>query len=79
MNRTSSAELARMQVMLGLVRRWRTSPDTVLTCPECSADGLRIIDQSARPHVEWYVLRCQQCGLDETVSLPMGRPTDEPS
>ena len=46
-----------------------------VTCPRCDAPGLAIEDRSARPHAEWYFLRCQGCGLDETIHIAHASPT----
>ena len=41
-------------------------------CPACGKVGLEIIDRSARPYAEWYVLTCWSCGLSETLNIPLG-------
>jgi hypothetical protein len=54
------------------VTAWRVEPAQPVACPACGAEGLAIVDRSARPHVEWYALSCRHCGLDETLYVPMG-------
>ena len=43
-----------------------------VACPACGKAGLAIIDRSARPYAEWYVLPCASCGLSETLNIPLG-------
>lgn len=50
----------------------RSEPGSPIACPACGADGLQIIDRSARPHAQWYALTCPACGLAETLHIPMG-------
>lgn len=64
-----SAGLVR-EAMLRL-RAWQRDRKAVLTCPNCNASGLTIIDRSARPHAEWYVFKCESCGLDDVIQIPM--------
>lgn len=45
--------------------------DEPLTCPACSAAGVKLTDASARPHAEWYLIKCEKCGLDEQVHIPL--------
>jgi hypothetical protein len=54
------------------VAAWRAEPARPVACPACGAEGLRIIDRSARPHAEWYVLTCPACRLEETLHIPRG-------
>jgi predicted RNA-binding Zn-ribbon protein involved in translation (DUF1610 family) len=54
------------------VADWRADPGRPVACPACSAQGLQIIDRSARPHAEWYALSCPACGLAETLHIPLG-------
>jgi transcription elongation factor Elf1 len=54
------------------VAAWRAEPERPVTCPACGAEGLAIIDRSARPHAEWYALTCAACGLAETLHIPLG-------
>lgn len=56
------------------IMAWRTAPTQVVKCPVCEADGLQVIDRSARPFAEWYALSCAACGLDETLNIPMSAP-----
>ena len=51
---------------------WRADPGAPVACPACGQVGLEIIDRSARPHAEWYVLTCSSCGLSETLNVPLG-------
>lgn len=53
---------------------WRTEPAQPVACPVCEAQGLVIVDRSARPYAEWYALTCAACGLDETLNVPMAAP-----
>jgi hypothetical protein len=61
----------RMPAALQRIAAWRSSPADPISCPVCEAQGLLIIDQSARPHAEWYALACAACGLDAAVHIPM--------
>jgi predicted RNA-binding Zn-ribbon protein involved in translation (DUF1610 family) len=54
------------------VTAWRIEPARSVACPACGAEGLAIVDRSARPHAEWYALSCPACGLNETLYIPMG-------
>lgn len=62
------------QVAYRRIMAWRSAPASPLKCPACDADGLVIIDRSARPYAEWYALSCAACGLDETLNVPMSAP-----
>jgi hypothetical protein len=57
---------------LKVIAGWRLEPDRPVACPVCQQLGLSVIDRSARPHTEWYALRCEPCGLDETISVALG-------
>lgn len=61
-----------------VIAAWRGEPDAVMSCPVCGAEGLSIIDQSARPYTEWYALSCAACGLDAKLSLPLAGPAGGP-
>ena len=50
----------------------RANPRAPVACPACGKLGLDIIDRSARPYAEWYVLTCVACGLSETLNIPLG-------
>ena len=52
----------------------RVSPAKPVPCPSCGQPGLQIADRSARPHAEWYALRCPACGLNETLHIALGAP-----
>jgi hypothetical protein len=54
------------------IAEWRAEPGRALACPICDAEGLQIVDRSARPHAEWYALTCPTCGLTETLHIPLG-------
>jgi hypothetical protein len=54
------------------VAAWRADPQRPVACPGCDAEGLEIVDRSARPHAEWYVLTCNACGLNETLHIALG-------
>jgi predicted RNA-binding Zn-ribbon protein involved in translation (DUF1610 family) len=54
------------------IAAWRVEPGHPVACPACETPGLEIIDRSARPHAEWYVLACPACGLSETLHIPLG-------
>jgi len=64
----------KMIVALQRIAAWRAAPDDPVLCPVCDAQGLTIVDQSARPYAEWYALTCAACGLDATIQLPMAPP-----
>lgn len=64
----ATPELARRA--LGEARAWETGQRENLTCPICGANGLVIIDKSARPHQAWYELNCAACGLSEAIAVP---------
>jgi hypothetical protein len=54
------------------VAAWRAEPGRPVRCPACEAEGLQVVDRSARPHAEWYALSCAACGLAETLHIPLG-------
>jgi hypothetical protein len=66
----------RMESALASIAAWRSNPDARCFCPVCSTPGLIIIDRSARPYAEWYVLQCEACSLDGTVHIPMAGPPE---
>ncbi len=57
-----------------LVQRWRASSEALLHCPVCAAPGVEIIDRSVRPYSEWYALRCDGCGLEASLHIPLPGP-----
>ena len=59
-----------VRAALRRVRRWQDNPREPANCPICEAPGLEIVDRSARPYSEWYILTCKSCGLDETIHVP---------
>lgn len=65
----------RIGAALASVSAWRLEPDAPVACPVCGADGLTILDQSARPFAEWYALACPACGLADTLHIPLAPPT----
>jgi hypothetical protein len=60
-----------LKTALAAITAWRLEPGALCRCPVCGASGLTIVDRSARPYAEWYVLTCESCGLDATVHIPM--------
>ena len=69
LTRTSSARSLRR------IAAWRTDPGCRVACPACGKLGIVIVDRSARPHAEWYVLSCARlAGLSETLNIPLGPP-----
>ncbi|HVZ03520.1 hypothetical protein [Hyphomicrobium sp.] len=66
----------RLKDALACIAAWRTQPDEPHACPVCRSSGIAIIDRSARPYREWYVLKCESCGLDATVNIPMSGPPE---
>ncbi len=72
-----ASELApeRMGQALAVIAQWRTNADQAVPCPMCGVSGLKIADHSARPYAEWYALKCEGCGLDATVHIPLA-PTN---
>ena len=54
------------------IAAWRADPGVAVACPACGKLGLEIIDRSARPYAEWYVLTCFSCCLSETLNIPLG-------
>jgi hypothetical protein len=65
----------RMRAALAAISGWRLDPDAPVNCPVCGAEGLAIIDQSARPYAEWYALSCTACGLNHSLHIPLAPPT----
>ncbi len=65
---------AQYRDVLRLIAAWRLEPGMQRSCPVCAADGLAIDDRSARPHAEWYHVRCPACRLDETINIPLAPP-----
>ena len=58
------------------IAAWRADPEGPAPCPVCGKAGLTIIDRSARPYAEWYYLTCADCGLEETLHIPMSPPSN---
>ena len=56
------------------VAQWRADPDNPVFCPRCGLEGLCVIDRSARPYSEWYVISCAACQLETTLQIPMAPP-----
>jgi hypothetical protein len=65
-------DAAQLRAMLPRIAAWRADPKAAVACPACGAEGLAIIDRSARPYAEWYALSCRACGLDETLHVALG-------
>ncbi len=59
-----------MQNAMTRLRMWQADPSADQTCPNCDAPGLKIKDRSARPHAEWYAMKCSVCGLDDAIQIP---------
>jgi hypothetical protein len=59
---------------LAAIALWRANPDLAIACPMCRVSGVKITDHSARPYAEWYALKCEACGLDATVNVPLAPP-----
>jgi len=64
----------KIPVAVQRIAGWRAAPGEPVACPVCGAQGLQIVDRSARPHAEWYALTCEACGLNATIQLPMAPP-----
>lgn len=58
--------------LMTLVQAWRRDPSKPVPCPACQAQGLAIVDQSARPYREWYAASCPKCGFEKTVAISLG-------
>lgn len=56
------------------ITAWRLDPTVPVRCPACDAEGLAIVDRSARPYAEWYALTCSACGLSETLHIALAAP-----
>jgi len=56
---------------LAKVQIWRRDPSLEVFCPICDAPGFTVTDCSARPHAEWYKVRCAKCGLEDSISIPL--------
>ncbi|MCH9807950.1 MAG: hypothetical protein K0U74_09470 [Alphaproteobacteria bacterium] len=61
---------ASAKAAIDTVRTWEADKSVSVGCPLCGADGLGIIDKSARPHMSWYALKCGACDLDEAIAIP---------
>lgn len=64
----------KMATAMLAIRQWREAPGRSVACPVCGSPGLTILDRSARPFAEWYVLSCRSCALDDTIHVPMAPP-----
>ena len=71
----ATLEGERLREALARIAAWRLDPEAPQPCPACGAPGLEIVDRSARPYTEWYVLTCPACGLDATLHIPMPGPS----
>ncbi len=65
------ANIHELREGLAKVQIWRREPSATVACPICDAPGLEIVDRSARPHAEWYAIKCGTCGLDDAISIPL--------
>ncbi|MEE8579759.1 MAG: hypothetical protein V3S78_07380 [Hyphomicrobium sp.] len=61
----------KIAIALARIAKWRAAPDDPVACPVCGEPGLSIVDQSVRPHVEWYALSCPACALETTIQIPL--------
>lgn len=61
----------KLKVAAERIAAWRLAMDVPVACPVCEEPGLEIVDQSARPYMEWYQLTCAACGLAAVVNIPM--------
>jgi hypothetical protein len=59
---------------LARIGAWRLDPEQPVACPRCDVARLTIIDRSARPYAEWYVMSCAACGLQATLNIPLPGP-----
>jgi hypothetical protein len=66
----------RLQDALASIAAWQADPAAHCICPVCKSPGLTIADHSARPYTEWYALRCEACGLDAIVHIPLSGPPE---
>jgi hypothetical protein len=57
-----------------VVAQWRRDPEAPVYCPRCGEEGLCVIDRSARPFAEWYVVSCAGCQLETTLQVPLAGP-----
>jgi predicted RNA-binding Zn-ribbon protein involved in translation (DUF1610 family) len=63
-----------LRTALDTIARWRADPEAPAPCPRCSGQKLALADRSARPYAEWYQLSCPDCGLEETIHIPLAPP-----
>jgi hypothetical protein len=56
---------------LAKVQIWRKDPSQEIFCPICDAPGFSIVDRSARPYAEWFAVKCEKCGIDDAISVPL--------
>lgn len=54
-----------------VIRAWHAEPKVDYACPRCDVVGVSIIDRSARPHADWYAFKCEACGLDDAINIPV--------
>jgi hypothetical protein len=54
------------------ITAWQQAPDVAVVCPACAAPTLAIVDRSARPYTAWFALSCTSCGLDDSITYPLG-------
>lgn len=60
--------------LAALFKAWRRDPAAPLPCPACDKP-LAVIDKSARPYAEWYTFRCDACGFDRSIHIPLAGPS----
>jgi hypothetical protein len=61
-----------LKAALSSIAAWQQKPTEAARCPVCHAVGLKIVDRSARPYTAWFGLSCGACGLEDTISYPLG-------
>lgn len=62
---------AEVDAAMRIIRAWHADPKAEYACPLCTAPGVVVIDRSARPHADWYAFKCDACGLDDAISIPV--------
>jgi hypothetical protein len=71
-DRPSGHVIASAQAV-SVITTWRQN-GMAPACPFCPTGRITIVDRSARPHREWYVLSCAECSFEQTVSISMKSP-----
>lgn len=65
------ANIHEIREALARVQIWQRRPSEPVYCPLCDGPSFTVIDRSARPHTEWYVVKCEHCGLEDNISVPL--------